>query len=151
MKEELDKKQKEKEQLLEKAAKGRQILLNSQFTDQASVEKYRNETRQHFEDHASAKAACNKRSRSVGAFLLMFLAMLGIGSSLFFLLAPETGISLLSSLAPRFLQLSPATLQLPALLCGHTVPFAYRSRMKMDRLQAVSLMICIISPWRHIM
>ena len=32
-----------------------------------------------------------------------------------------------------------------------TVPFAYRSRMKMDRLQAVSLMICIISPWRHIM
>ena len=48
----------------------------------------------------------------------MFLAMLGIGSSLFFLLAPETGISLLSSLAPRFLQLSPATLQLPALLCG---------------------------------
>ena len=60
MKEELDKKQKEKEQLLEKAAKGRQILLNSQFTDQASVEKYRNETRQHFEDHASAKAACNK-------------------------------------------------------------------------------------------
>ena len=118
MKEELDKKQKEKEQLLEKAAKGRQILLNSQFTDQASVEKYRNETRQHFEDHASAKAACNKRSRSVGAFLLMFLAMLGIGSSLFFLLAPETGISLLSSLAPRFLQLSPATLQLPALLCG---------------------------------
>ena len=32
----------------------------------------------------------------------MFLAMLGIGSSLFFLLAPETGISLLSSLAPRF-------------------------------------------------
>ena len=118
VKEELDKKQKEKEQLLEKAAKGRQILLNSQFTDQASVEKYRNETRQHFEDHASAKAACNKRSRSVGAFLLMFLAMLGIGSSLFFLLAPETGISLLSSLAPRFLQLSPATLQLPALLCG---------------------------------
>ena len=103
VKEELDKKQKEKEQLLEKAAKGRQILLNSQFTDQASVEKYRNETRQHFEDHASAKAACNKRSRSVGAFLLMFLAMLGIGSSLFFLLAPETGISLLSSLAPRFL------------------------------------------------
>ena len=101
VKEELDKKQKEKEQLLEKAAKGRQILLNSQFTDQASVEKYRNETRQHFEDHASAKAACNKRSRSVGAFLLMFLAMLGIGSSLFFLLAPETGISLLSSLAPR--------------------------------------------------
>ena len=114
VKEELDKKQKEKEQLLEKAAKGRQILLNSQFTDQASVEKYRNETRQHFED----QAACNKRSRSVGAFLLMFLAMLGIGSSLFFLLAPETGISLLSSLAPRFLQLSPATLQLPALLCG---------------------------------
>ena len=50
--------------------------------------------------------------------LNMIPAMLGIGSSLFFLLAPETGISLLSSLAPRFLQLSPATLQLPALLCG---------------------------------
>lgn len=118
VKEELDKKQKEKEVLLEKAAKGRQILENSQFTDQSSVEKYRDETREHFKDYVSAKEACSKHSRSVGAFLLILFAVLGIGSALFFLLAPETGISLLSSLAPRFSQLSPAALQLPALLCG---------------------------------
>ena len=41
---------KEKEVLLEKAAKGRQILVNSQFENQASVEKYTEEARKNYQD-----------------------------------------------------------------------------------------------------
>ena len=50
--------QKEKEGLLEKSAKGRQILLNSQFTDQESVQKYMEETRKLYGEYQNTLAAC---------------------------------------------------------------------------------------------
>ncbi len=58
--------QKEKEGLLEKSAKGRQILLNSQFTDQESVQKYMEDTRKLYGEYQNTLAACSKNpERSV--------------------------------------------------------------------------------------
>ena len=65
--------QKEKEGLLEKSAKGRQILLNSQFTDQESVQKYMEDTRKLYGEYQNTLAACNKKSRTVCAvFCLLY-------------------------------------------------------------------------------
>lgn len=102
LKNDLDKKQKEKEVLLEKAAKGRQILVNSQFENQASVEKYTEEARKHYQDYNNALEACSKHSRTIGAVFLFLMAVPGLASGLFLLLFPNTAISLLSGFAPRF-------------------------------------------------
>lgn len=95
-------KAKEKEVLLEKAAKGRQILVNSQFENQASVEKYTEEARKHYQDYNNALEACSKHSRTIGAVFLFLMAVPGLASGLFLLLFPNTAISLLSGFAPRF-------------------------------------------------
>ena len=115
LKNDLDKKQKEKEVLLEKAAKGRQILVNSQFENQASVEKYTEEARKHYQDYNNALEACSKHSRTIGAVFLFLMAVPGLASGLFLLLFPNTAISLLSGFAPRFLQLSGSLIKIPAL------------------------------------
>ena len=80
LKNDLDKKQKEKEVLLEKAAKGRQILVNSQFENQASVEKYTEEARKHYQDYNNALEACSKHSRTIGAVFLFLMAVPGLAS-----------------------------------------------------------------------
>ena len=67
------KSKKEKEVLLEKAAKGRQILVNSQFENQASVEKYTEEARKHYQDYNNALEACSKHSRTIGAVFLFYM------------------------------------------------------------------------------
>lgn len=89
LKNDLDKKQKEKEVLLEKAAKGRQILVNSQFENQASVEKYTEEARKHYQDYNNALEACSKHSRTIGAVFLFLMAVPGLASGLFLLLFPK--------------------------------------------------------------
>ena len=103
LKNDLDKKQKEKEVLLEKAAKGRQILVNSQFENQASVEKYTEEARKHYQDYNNALEACSKHSRTIGAVFLFLMAVPGWQAGLFLLLFPNLSISLLSGFrAPVF-------------------------------------------------
>ena len=121
--------------LLEKAAKGRQILVNSQFEDQASVEKYTEEAREHYQDYNNALEACSKHSRTIGAVFLFLMAVPGLASGLFLLLFPNTAISLLSGFAtPGFLQLSGSLIKIPALLailCG--ILFAVAGSMLLAR------------------
>ena len=69
----LDSCQKEKEGLLEKSAKGRQILLNSQFTDQESVQKYMEDTRKLYGEYQNTLAACSRKSRTVCAVFMLSL------------------------------------------------------------------------------
>ena len=77
VKKQLEDRQKEKEALLEKAAKGRQILLNSQFTDPDSVTAYTENAKQLFADHQAAQEACAKKSR-----ILLPLPLLPFGSGM---------------------------------------------------------------------
>ena len=81
VKKQLEDRQKEKEALLEKAAKGRQILLNSQFTDPDSVTAYTENAKQLFADHQAAQEACAKKSRILLPFLFFLLAAVCLGGS----------------------------------------------------------------------
>ena len=104
VKKELEDRQKEKEALLEKAAKGRQILLNSQFTDPDSVTAYTENAKQLFADHQAAQEACAKKSRILLPFLFFLLAAVCVGGSVLCLAFP--------ALTARYLSLP---LPLPAM------------------------------------
>lgn len=69
------KKQEDRETLLQKAASGRQALSSAQFTDQESVIRYRDETSVTYDAYQSAKAACEKKSRSVLTVLSFLMAV----------------------------------------------------------------------------
>lgn len=81
IKQQLEARQKEKEGLLEKSAKGRQILVNSQFTDQASVQNYLEETRKIYRDYEDVKAAAAGKGRKAAAVLMFLMALLGAGGA----------------------------------------------------------------------
>ena len=89
IKKQLDSCQKEKEGLLEKSAKGRQILLNSQFTDQESVQKYMEDTRKLYGEYQNTLAACNKKSRTVCAVFMFLITLVFAGAAGLCLAAPE--------------------------------------------------------------
>ena len=85
----LDSCQKEKEGLLEKSAKGRQILLNSQFTDQESVQKYMEDTRKLYGEYQNTLAACSRKSRTVCAVFMFLITLAFAGASGLCLAAPD--------------------------------------------------------------
>lgn len=89
VKQKLDSCQKEKEGLLEKAAKGRQILLNSQFSDQESVQKYMADTRTLYSEYQDTLAACSKKSRTVCAVFMFLLTLACAGAFALCLSAPD--------------------------------------------------------------
>ncbi len=89
VKEQLEARQREKENLLEKAAKGRQILENSQFTDEQSVLSYQAETEALWNQYESARAACAGGGRKVVCVLLLFAALICGAGAAFFLGAPR--------------------------------------------------------------
>ena len=75
IRQQLDSLQKEKEGLLEKTAKGRQILLGSQFTDRDSVQVYIDDTKKLYSEYEVTRAACSRKSRTVWAVLLFMVAL----------------------------------------------------------------------------
>lgn len=71
----LERIQKEKEGLLQKAAKGRQILSGSQFTDQTSVQSYIEDTRKLYGEYERTLAASGKKSRIVCAVIMLIVTV----------------------------------------------------------------------------
>ncbi len=74
LKQQLEEKQQEKENLLQKAARGRQVLTGSQFSDRDSITGYMESTRKLYADYQNAAAACSRKSLKVRAVLSLFLA-----------------------------------------------------------------------------
>lgn len=97
IKKELESRQKEKEGLLEKAAKGRQILLNGQFSNQESVQKYIEEARTLYKEYEEALSACSKKSGTVLAVFMLLLTVICGGFSILSIAAPKL-LSFLASL-----------------------------------------------------
>lgn len=89
IKKELANRQKEKESLLEKAVKGRQILLNSQFSDQQSVESCTRDTKVLYEDYEVSKKACARKGGAVCGVLLLITAILASIAGALLWFAPE--------------------------------------------------------------
>lgn len=82
VKSQLAKKQEEREIILQKIAKGRQVLSGAQFTDEASIINYRDSARASYQEYDTVKAASEKKGTlilSVLCLLFAVLAGLGIG------------------------------------------------------------------------
>ncbi len=69
-------KQAEKEELLQKAAKGRQVLAQNQLENQEAIQAYETKTRQVYEDYQTIKKGCEKKSRPVLLWLCWIAALL---------------------------------------------------------------------------
>jgi len=76
-----DTKQAEKEQLLQKAAKGRQILAQNQFTDIPAIEAYQSQTESLYQDYQTVSTTVAKKSRKVMTILPLLLAVLLTGGA----------------------------------------------------------------------
>ncbi len=71
-----DSKQAEKEQLLQKAAKGRQVLSQNQFADIPAIDAYQNQTESVYQNYLAVSTAAAKKSRKVLTILPLTLALL---------------------------------------------------------------------------
>lgn len=82
-KKKLDALQKEKEELLQKIARGHQVLENNKFTNEASIQEYEDHSENIYSDYMAAKSLCEKKSRTVAAIIMLILGILsaagGIG------------------------------------------------------------------------
>lgn len=73
---EIEEKQAEKEDMIQKAARGRQLLEENHFTDLASVEQYENQAEDLFREYRDVKTRSEKKSRKVMTALFFVLAAL---------------------------------------------------------------------------
>ena len=79
-KSQLAQKQEERETLLQKIAKGRQVLSAAQFTDESSIISYRDSARASYQEYENAKAASEKKGALVLSVLfLLFAVLAGLG------------------------------------------------------------------------
>lgn len=80
VKSQLAQKQEERETLLQKIAKGRQVLSAAQFTDEASIISYRDSARASYQEYENAKAASEKKGTLILSVLfLLFAVLAGLG------------------------------------------------------------------------
>lgn len=77
----LEVKQQEKEELLQKVARGKQVLTSNQFTDQDSITSYSVKTQTTFDEYTEAQESCNKKSTKVYSILSLVVATLMICSA----------------------------------------------------------------------
>jgi uncharacterized protein YhaN len=78
----LEELQKEKEELIKKVARGKQVLSSNQFTDQDSINTYTQKAQDNFDDYTGAKEASSKKPRKVFSVLSLILAtalLCGVG------------------------------------------------------------------------
>lgn len=108
-----DSKQAEKEQLIQKAARGRQVLSQNQFANVEAIETYQKQTESIYQEYQTVNTAVAKKSRKVMTVLPLILAILlaiGSGSLLYlptvmsmeqwpFIFSPQIGAGILLALA----------------------------------------------------
>ena len=94
----LDTLQKEKEDLLQKIARGRQVLESSQFTDENSIEAYEAHGNAVYTDYTHAKNLCEKASRKAAPPLFLALGILLAAGGAALMFSSQSGFRLPSLL-----------------------------------------------------
>lgn len=94
----LDTLQKEKEDLLQKIARGRQVLESSQFTDENSIEAYEAHGNAVYADYTHAKNLCEKASRKAAPPLFLTLGILLAAGGAALMFSSQSGFRLPSLL-----------------------------------------------------
>ncbi|MGL5434938.1 MAG: ATP-binding protein [Lachnospiraceae bacterium] len=87
----LTEKQEEREALLQKIASGKQALAGGQFTDEASIRSYQNDTERTYKEHQAAQASISKASRRVWMSLSLLAAAALTGISTLVLISGTAG------------------------------------------------------------
>ena len=95
----LDSLQKEKEELLQKIARGRQALESGKFTDETSIQRYEDYGKQTYEDYCMAKDLCDKKLQKAWAMISLLLGLLCFGCGALFFFFP---IMLLDAFSQAF-------------------------------------------------
>lgn len=93
---EIEAKQEEKEALLQKVARGRQVLSQNQFSDIPSIQSYLEKTQDVYNDYELAKDACDKKFPGIFRVFCFLLAACLTGCGVYFYLLgdmnPLTGL-----------------------------------------------------------
>lgn len=96
-----EQKQSEKEMLLQKAARGRQVLSQNQFSSIQDIENYENQTEELFQEYENVKNSLAKKSRKILTALPLALGItLLVCAGYFYSLGESNPISYLLHLAP---------------------------------------------------
>lgn len=72
----LDARQKEKEELIQKVARGRQVLSSNQFPDQEAINAYTQKVQETYDEYMEAKASGERKPRKVFSVLFLIMATL---------------------------------------------------------------------------
>lgn len=93
---EIEAKQEEKEALIQKVARGRQVLSQNQFSDIPSIQSYLEKTQDVYDDYELAKEACDKKFPGFFRVFCFLLAACLTGCGVYFYLLgdmnPITGV-----------------------------------------------------------
>ncbi len=79
---EIEQKQAEKEDLLQRAARGRQLLEQNQFPDRNSIDQYEQQTEDLYADYQALKEQSEKKSSKITAGIFLTLTLLLAGGSI---------------------------------------------------------------------
>lgn len=100
----IDEKQKEKEHLLQKVEKGKQVLSQNQFTDLDSIFTYQKKTQVIYKEYQDIKARSEKKSRKIILVILLFLAAVSLGAAGYcYYSGPSNPLSRLLAMKPLLL------------------------------------------------
>ena len=89
LKQQLEEKQKERENLIQKAARGRQLLAGSQFDGRSSILSCQENVRQLYQNYESSQSLCKKAPGRGRILLLILAALLCIGCAGYFAAQPQ--------------------------------------------------------------
>ena len=124
-------KQSEKELLLEKAVKGRQVLDQNQFSNQQSIDDYNAQTQDLYNEYLDLERAAGKKSRKMMTVLPLILCILGLGVSGYLLLSGTAAdLSASFGVPPVLLPIGSAGLGLVFGLIGALTAFGTRRLKK---------------------
>ncbi len=113
---EIEKKQAKKEEMIQKAARGRQLLEQNQFPDRGSIEQYEQQTEDIYAEYRASKAAYERRPWRILTTLLLILAVALVAASIGIFYAGDR-IPLLTELGIPKIILGLAA-DIGAILCG---------------------------------
>lgn len=74
----LEEKQAEKETLLQKIARGRQVLTENQFSDASAIQTYEDRIKEIYDHYTAVKTACEKKSRLLMRRFLLVAAVVSL-------------------------------------------------------------------------
>ena len=89
LKQQLEEKQKERENLIQKAARGRQLLAGSQFDGRSSILSCQENVRKLYQNYESSQSLCKKAPGRGRILLLILAALLCMGCAGYFAAQPQ--------------------------------------------------------------